>query len=122
MAVDATRLQTLPISLAKSTLSACQVLLAYFIISAVRMVVVSSVLDPAVERLGRFRVRGVVVADQGQRRMAEVLDRRALAQELGIDRDAEAGAVPLPDVRSSAGMTTSCVVPGSTVLRTTTTW
>ena len=27
----------------------------------------------------------------------------------------------LPDVRSSAGITTSCVVPGSTVLRTTTT-
>ena len=36
-----TRLQTLPISLAKVTLSACQVLLAYFIISAVRIEVVS---------------------------------------------------------------------------------
>jgi hypothetical protein len=37
-----TRLQTLPISLANVTLRACHVLLAYFIISAVRIVVVSS--------------------------------------------------------------------------------
>ena len=35
------RLQRLPTSLAKHTLSACQVLLAYLIISAVRMSVVT---------------------------------------------------------------------------------
>ena len=51
-------------------------------------------LDVLVERLGRRRVGGVVVADQRQRRMAEVLERRSLAQELGVDRDAEALAVP----------------------------
>ena len=36
-----TRLQMLPISFANVTFSACHVLLAYFIISAVRMLVVS---------------------------------------------------------------------------------
>ena len=75
-----------------------------------------------VERLGRLGVGLVVVADQRQRRIAEVVDRGALAQELGIDGDAEAGPVFLADAFSSAGITTSCVVPGSTVLRTTTTW
>ena len=36
------RLQRLPTSFAKQTFSACQVLLAYLIISAVRMLVVTS--------------------------------------------------------------------------------
>ena len=90
------RLQRLPTSLAKHTLSACHVLLAYLIISAVRMLVVHHRrLDLAVERFGRLRVRRVVVADQRHRRMAEVLDRRALAQELGVHRDAEPGPVLL---------------------------
>jgi hypothetical protein len=37
-----TRLQRLPISFAKQTFNACHVLLAYFIISAVRILVVIS--------------------------------------------------------------------------------
>ena len=58
-------------------------LLAYFIISAVRMLVVTSGASTLrVERLGRRGVGRVVVADERQRRIAEVLDRRALAQEL----------------------------------------
>ena len=52
-------------------------------------------LDLRVERLGRLGVGLIVVADQRQRRVAEVVDRRALAEELGVDRDAEAGAVLL---------------------------
>ena len=52
-------------------------------------------LDVLVERLGRRRIRGVVVPDQRQRRLAEVLQRGAFAQELGVDRDAEPFAVLL---------------------------
>ena len=46
-----------------------------------------------VQRLGRRRVRGVVVADERQRRMAEVLQRRPFAKKLRINRDAESFAV-----------------------------
>ena len=45
------------------------------------------------------------MADQRQRRMAEVLDGAAFAQELGVDRHAEALAVFLARVRSSVGIT-----------------
>ena len=90
------RLQRLPISLAKHTFSACQVLLAYLIISAVRMLVVHERrIHLGVERLGRLRVRLVVVADERQRRIAEIVDRGAFAQELGVHGDAEAGPVLL---------------------------
>ena len=48
-----------------------------------------------VERLGRGRIGGVVVADHGERRIPEVLDRRSFTQELRIHRHAEALAVLL---------------------------
>ena len=51
--------------------------------------------DRLVERDRAARVGGVVVADQGQRRLAEILERRPLAQELRVHRDAEAVAVLL---------------------------
>ena len=70
-------------------------------------------LDLAVQRFGRLRVRLVVVADQRHRRIVEVLDRRALAQELGIDGDAEPYPVlscPTPFERRNH---TPCVVPAA---------
>ena len=90
------RLQTLPISLPKQTFSACQVLLAYLIISATRMLVVDERrVDALVERHRRGGVGRVIVADQRQRRMADVLDGAAFAQKLRVDRHAEAGSVSL---------------------------
>jgi hypothetical protein len=52
-------------------------------------------LDVLVERLGRRRVRGVVVADECQRRLAEILERASFTQELGVHRDPEPFAVLL---------------------------
>src|SRR3954469_5326439 len=49
--------------------------------------------DRLIQRDGAAGVGGVVVADQSQRRLAEILERRALAEELGVDRHAEAVAV-----------------------------
>ena len=78
--------------------------------------------DRLIERDRAAGVGRVVVADERQRRLPEVLERRAFAQELGVDRHAEARRrTSCRTSRSSAGITTSCVVPGSTVLRTTTT-
>jgi len=58
--------------------------------------------DRSVERDRAARVRGVVVADEGQRRLPEVFQRRAFAEELRVHRDAESFAVLL------AGFTLEC--------------
>ncbi len=49
--------------------------------------------DRLVEGDRAARIGRVIVADERQRRLPEVLQRRPLAQEFGIDRDAESGAV-----------------------------
>src|SRR3989441_1479490 len=51
--------------------------------------------DRLVEGNGPARVGCVVVADEGERGLAEILERRAFAEELGIHRHAEAVAVLL---------------------------
>ena len=58
--------------------------------------------DRLIERDRAARVGRVVVADERQRRLAEVLQRRAFAQELGVDRHAEAVAVLLAGRRARA--------------------
>ena len=59
--------------------------------------------------------------DHGLLGAVEVGDAAALAQVLRVDGDAEVAArLAGPSSRSSAGMTVPSVVPGSTVLRTTT--
>ena len=89
-------MQTLPISFAKQTFSACQVLLVYLIISATRMLVlIERRVDRLIERDRAAGVGGVVVADESERRLPEVLQRRSLAKELRIDRHAEPFAVLL---------------------------
>ena len=117
-------LQTVPISLAKHTFSACQVLLAYFIISATRMLVLTSgAPDVVVQR------RCVAAASAawlwptsvsgGSRKSRSALPSR---RNSGLTATPKPSPYFFPDCASSAGITTSCVVPGSTVLRTTTTW
>jgi hypothetical protein len=46
----------------------------------------------------------------------------SFAEELRITDTPKSTPYFLPDVRSSVGITVSCVVPGRTVLRITTTW
>ena len=50
---------------------------------------------PLVQRHGAAGIRRVVVADERERRLAEILERRSLAEELRIDGHAESVAVLL---------------------------
>jgi hypothetical protein len=77
--------------------------------------------DALVQNLDGGGVGRMVVADQRKRRLAEVCERGAFTKELRITETPKPSPDFLPDAASSAGIMWVCVVPGSTVLRTTTT-
>src|SRR3954470_17497249 len=118
-----TRLHRLPISLANTTLTECQVLLVYFSISATRMLVLYS-------GASMFWYRALVGAASAawlwptsvsggcRKSLSAVPSRR----NSGLTDTPKPSPYFLPEEDSSAGITLPCVVPGSTVLRTTTTW
>ncbi len=118
-----TRLHRLPISLANTTFTACQALLVYFIISATRMLVLYSgastlsysdlVGAASYAWLWPTRVSG------GCRKSFSAVPSR---RNSGFTDTPNPSPYFLPERASSVGMTCSWVVPGSTVLRTTTTW
>ena len=79
--------------------------------------------EVAVELLLHLLAAPVDAADHDPVGAHEVVDRRALGQELGIHADAEVRPRPVrPEPSARIGSTTPSVVPGTTVLLTTTTW
>src|SRR3954470_7163620 len=104
-------------------LTACQVLLVYFIISATRMLVLYS-------GASMFWYKALVGAASAawlwptsvsggcRKSLSAVPSRR----NSGLTDTPKPSPYFLPEEDSSAGITLPCVVPGSTVLRTTTTW
>jgi hypothetical protein len=63
----------------------------------------------------------VLCADDRERRIVEVLDRRSFTQELGVIDTPKSTPAFFPEASSRIGVTMLAVVPGSTVLRMTTT-
>ena len=116
------RLHRLPISFAKQTFSACHVLLVYFIISATRMLVLTSGASIFwIQRLRRCRVGAWLwptsVSGGCRKSFSAVPSRR----NSGLTATPKPSPYFFPDAFSSVGNHQPCVVPGSTVLRTTTT-
>jgi len=63
----------------------------------------------------------IVLPNQAEGRMMKIMDGGPFAQKLGVEGDAKILAGPASEALSRMGMTRSSVLPGSMVLRRTTT-
>ena len=108
--------------MAKQTFSACQVLLVYLTISATRIQVLTSGASidwySAIVPLASAAWLWPTSVSGGLRKSWSAVPSR---RNSGLTDTPKPVPYFLPDSRSSVGITSSCVVPGSTVLRTTTT-
>ena len=96
----------------------------YLIISAVSgwVVTILGTLGPTCVQLAHVRhVLSSIRAKDDSVRFHEILDCRALGQELGVHAESKVRALAcLPDAVSKISLKTPSVVPGTTVLLTTT--
>ena len=110
------------ISLVKQTFSAWKALQTYLTISAVR----DGVCDRTAPRrrhratASRRRCSGSSLPTSDERRMIEVLERRAFAHEFGIDGDPDHRVAAARRRAAAASRARARSCPGSTVLRSTT--